>query len=139
MNFERVDTWWGDLPEVKNINVKFIPDEGTRLLAAQSGDIDVAFNVPLAQPTQWEKLDNMRVDYVNDLFYVGMYFNTALEPFNDPKVREAFVHSVDRTTVGDKLLRGHGEVATAIATIALLADLAYIFLDPRIRTKKGAQ
>ncbi|QYH35240.1 ABC transporter substrate-binding protein [Salinibacterium sp. M195] len=116
VNFERVDTWWGDLPEVKNINVKFIPDEGTRLLAAQSGDIDVAFNVPLAQSTQWEDLDNMRVDYVNDLSYVGMYFNTALEPFTDPKVREAFAHSVDRTTIVDKLLRGHGEVATAIAT-----------------------
>jgi len=116
VNFERVDTWWGDLPAVKNINVKFIPDEGTRLLAAQSGDIDVAFNVPLAQSTQWEALDNMRVDYVNDLSYVGMYFNTALEPFNDPKVREAFAHSVDRTTIVDKLLRGHGEVATAIAT-----------------------
>ena len=101
---------------MKNINVKFIPDEGTRLLAAQSGDIDVAFNVPLAQSTQWEDLDNMRVDYVNDLSYVGMYFNTALEPFNDPKVREAFAHSVDRTTIVDKLLRGHGEVATAIAT-----------------------
>jgi ABC-type transport system substrate-binding protein len=101
---------------VKNINVKFIPDEGTRLLAAQSGDIDVAFNVPLAQSSQWEKLDNMRVDYVNDLSYVGMYFNTALEPFDDPKVREAFAHSVDRATIVDKLLRGHGEVATAIAT-----------------------
>lgn len=116
VNFERVDTWWGGVPEVKNINVKFIPDEGTRLLAAQSGDIDVAFNVPLAQSSQWEKLDNMRVDYVNDLSYVGMYFNTALEPFDDPKVREAFAHSVDRATIVDKLLRGHGEVATAIAT-----------------------
>ncbi|MCC6271033.1 MAG: LysR family transcriptional regulator, partial [Microbacteriaceae bacterium] len=87
VNFERVDTWWGGVPEVKNINVKFIPDEGTRLLAAQSGDIDVAFNVPLAQSSQWEGLSNMKVDYVNDLSYVGMYFNTALEPFNDPKVR----------------------------------------------------
>jgi ABC-type transport system substrate-binding protein/DNA-binding transcriptional LysR family regulator len=116
VNFERVDTWWGELPEVKNINIKFIPDEGTRLLAAQSGDIDVAFNVPLAQSTQWEDLKNMRVDYINDLSYVGMYFNTALAPFNDPKVREAFAHSVDRTTIVDKLLRGHGEVATAIAT-----------------------
>jgi len=116
VNFERVDTWWGELPEVKNINVKFIPDEGTRLLAAQSGDIDIAFNVPLAQSTQWENLDSMRVDYVNDLSYVGMYFNTTLAPFDDPKVREAFAHSVDRTTIVDKLLRGHGEVATAIAT-----------------------
>ncbi|EPR75188.1 Oligopeptide ABC transporter, periplasmic oligopeptide-binding protein OppA [Leifsonia rubra CMS 76R] len=123
VNFERVDTWWGELPEVKNIEVKFIPDEGTRLLAAQSGDIDIAFNVPLAQSTQWEDLDSMRVDYVNDLSYVGVYFNTALAPFDDPKVREAFAHSVDRTTIVDKLLRGHGEVATAIATPESLASV----------------
>ena len=116
VNFERVDTWWGELPKVKNIKVKFIPDEGTRLLAAQSGDVDVAFNVPLAQASQWEGLKNMRVDYVNDLSYVGMYFNVSLAPFDDPKVREAFAHSVDRSTIVDKLLRGHGEVATAIET-----------------------
>lgn len=116
VTLERVDTWWGELPTVKQINVEFIPDESTRLLAAQKGTVDVAFNVPFSQASQWEKLDTMRVDYASDLSYVGMYFNTALAPFDDPKVREAFAHSVDREAVVEKLLRGHGEVATAIAT-----------------------
>ncbi|WP_448005967.1 ABC transporter substrate-binding protein [Agromyces bauzanensis] len=116
VSFERVDTWWGALPDVEKIRVEFIPDESTRLLAAQSGDVDLAFNVPLAQSTQWESLDTMRVEYVNDLSYVGMYFNTALAPFDDPKVREAFAHAVDRDAVVERVLRGHGEAATAIAT-----------------------
>lgn len=114
--FERVDTWWGELPKVKKITVNFVPDESTRLLAAQSGDVDVAFNVPLAQSQQWENLDTMRVDYVNDLSYVGLYFNTSIAPFDDPKVREAFAHAVDRDAYVEKLLRGHGEAATAIMT-----------------------
>ena len=116
VTFERVDTWWGQLPKVKEITVNFVPDESTRLLAAQSGDVDVAFNVPLAQSQQWENLDTMRVDYVNDLSYVGLYFNTNVAPFDDPKVREAFAHAVDREAYVDKLLRGHGEAATAIMT-----------------------
>ncbi len=116
VTFERVDTWWGDLPKVKEITVNFVPDESTRLLAAQSGDVDVAFNVPLAQAQQWENLDTMRVDYVNDLSYVGLYFNTSIAPFDDPKVREAFAHAVDRDAYVEKLLRGHGEAATAIMT-----------------------
>lgn len=116
VQLERVDTWWGELPKVKSITVEFIPDESTRLLAAQTGDVDVAFNVPLAQAAQWEKLDTMRVEYVNDLSYVGMYFNTSQEPFDDPKVREAFAHAVDREAVVEKLLRGHGEAATATMT-----------------------
>jgi molybdate transport repressor ModE-like protein len=121
VTFERTDTWWGDEPKVKNITVNFIPDESTRLLAAQSGDIDVAFNVPLAQSTQWENLDTMRVDYINDLSYVGLYFNTSVAPFDDPKVREAIAHAVDRDAYVDKLLRGHGEAATAIMTPESLA------------------
>jgi molybdate transport repressor ModE-like protein len=116
VTLDRVDTWWGDEPTVKSITVEFIPDEATRLLAAQSGDVDVAFNVPLAQAQQWDQLDTMNVEYVNDLSYVGLYFNTGLAPFDDPQVREAFAHSVDRDAVVDKLLRGHGEAATAIMT-----------------------
>ncbi|WP_292857129.1 ABC transporter substrate-binding protein [Microbacterium sp.] len=116
VTLERVDTWWGDLPKVKEITVSFIPDESTRLLAAQSGDTDVAFNVPLAQAAQWEKLDTMRVDYINDLSYVGLYFNTKVAPFDDPKVREAVAHAVDRDAYVTSLLRGHGEAATAIMT-----------------------
>lgn len=116
VTLERVDTWWGELPKVKEITVSFIPDESTRLLAAQSGDIDVAFNVPLAQAAQWEKLDTMRVDYINDLSYVGLYFNTGVAPFDDPKVREAVAHAVDREAYVSSLLRGHGEAATAIMT-----------------------
>uniref|UniRef100_UPI001F0CA2C4 ABC transporter substrate-binding protein n=1 Tax=Microbacterium sp. CPCC 204701 TaxID=2493084 RepID=UPI001F0CA2C4 len=123
VTFERVDTWWGELPKVKEITVNFVPDESTRLLAAQSGDVDVAFNVPLAQSQQWEGLDTMRVDYVNDLSYVGLYFNTSIAPFDDPKVRQAFAHAVDRDAYVDRLLRGHGEAATAIMTPESLGNV----------------
>ena len=101
---------------MKSVTVNFVPDEPTRLRAAQSGDVDVAFNVPLAQAAQWEGLDTMRVDYVNDLSYVGLYFNTSVAPFDDPKVRQAFAHAVDRDAYVERLLRGHGEAATAIMT-----------------------
>ncbi len=116
VSFERADTWRGEAPAVQNIRVNFVPDESTRLVAAQSGDLDMAFNVPLAQTTQWEKLQTMRVDYVSDLSYVGLYFNPNIAPFDDPKVRETFAHLVDRNAYVDKLLRGHGEAATAIMT-----------------------
>ncbi len=116
VSFRRADTWRGEAPAVQNIRVNFVPDESTRLVAAQSGDLDMAFNVPLAQTSQWEKLQTMRVEYVNDLSYVGLYFNPNIAPFDDPKVRETFAHLVDRSAYVDKLLRGHGEPATAIMT-----------------------
>ena len=116
VTFERVDTWWGETPKAKKITVNFIPDESTRLLAAKAGDVDIAFNVPLAQADEWEALDSMRVEYVNDLSYVGLYFNTTVAPFDDAKVREAIAHAVNKQAYVDAILRGHGEAATAIMT-----------------------
>lgn len=122
VSFTRADTWRGPAPAVQNIRINFVPDESTRLVAAQSGQLDMAFNVPLAQAAQWEKLQTMRVDYVNDLSYVGLYFNPNIAPFDDPKVRETFAHVLDRGAYVDKLLRGHGEVATTIMTPESLAS-----------------
>ena len=113
---DRVDTWWGELPKVKQIKIDFIPDENTRLLAAQKGDVDVAFNVPIKQAQQWEKIADGRVEAVNDLSYVGLIFDHEVAPFDDPKVREAIASAVDRDAIVEKLLRGYGEVANAIMT-----------------------
>ncbi|MCB1273188.1 MAG: ABC transporter substrate-binding protein [Leucobacter sp.] len=116
VTLERVDTWWGELPKVKEIRVNFIPDENTRLLAAQKGDIDIAFNVPINQAQQWEKIGDGRIEAVNDLSYVGLIFDQRVAPFDNPKVRQAFAQAFDRGAVAEKLLRGYGEVATAIMT-----------------------
>lgn len=134
VTYERVDTWWGEAPKVEKITVKFIPDESTRLLAAKSGEVDVAFNVPLQQATQWEALDNMRVEYTNDLSYVGLFFNTSMAPFDDPMVREAIAQSVDREGIVESLLRGHGEVATAIMTPESMGGA---YTPEEARTKLG--
>ncbi|MGO3147158.1 MAG: ABC transporter substrate-binding protein [Leucobacter sp.] len=116
VTLERVDTWWGDLPKVKEIRVDFIPDENTRLLAAQKGDIDLAFNVPLTQAEQWQRISDGRVEAVNDLSYVGLMFDQTVAPFDDPDVRAAIASAADRDAIVDRLLRGYGEVATTIMT-----------------------
>lgn len=122
VTFDRVDTWWGGTPAVKQVTVEFIPDENTRLLAAQSGDIDLAFNVPLTQVSQWQSIDTMRVESANDLSYVGLLFDTRVAPFDDPKVRQAIAHSIDKDAIVTSLLRDHGESATAMMTPESLAQ-----------------
>ncbi|UYN84093.1 MAG: ABC transporter substrate-binding protein [Microcella sp.] len=116
VEFTAVDTWWGGVPDLESVRIDFIPDENTRLLAAQSGQIDVAFNVPFTQASQWESISGAEVQFVNDLSYVGLLFDLSVAPFDDLKVREAFAHAVDREAVVSSVLGGHGEVALAIPT-----------------------
>ena len=119
---ERVDTWWGGEPKAKSIRVNFIPDPSTRLAAAQKGDIDIAFNVPINQADEWSSISEMRVEALNDLSYVGLLFDQNVAPFDDVDVRTAISHSIDRDAISEKLLRGYGEPATAIMTPESLAN-----------------
>ncbi|PWJ26251.1 peptide/nickel transport system substrate-binding protein [Branchiibius hedensis] len=121
MKLERNTHWSGTAPKAKSIEIKFIADQNTRLLAAKSGGVDIAFNVPLDQVAQWKAISGERVVAVNDLSYVGLNFDTRVSPFNDPKVREAFSYSVDRDAIVAKLLHGYGQTATAMMTPESLA------------------
>ncbi len=116
VELERVDTWWGGTPPVKTVKIQFIPEESTRLLARKSGDIDIAVGISLDQASQWESTDATDVLYAPDRSYVGIDFNTAVEPFDDIHVRRAIAFACNREAFVDKLLAGHGEVASALTT-----------------------
>ena len=58
VELERVDTWWGGSVPAKTVRISFIPEEATRLLARQSGDIDLAINISLDQAQAWEDTDS---------------------------------------------------------------------------------
>lgn len=76
----------------------------------------MALNVPLAQSRQWEGASATRVVYAPDRSYAGLTFNTKTAPFDDVHVRRAVAHAVNRQAIVDKILRGHGQVATALST-----------------------
>jgi peptide/nickel transport system substrate-binding protein len=49
LTVEQFDDYWGELPKVGKITFKFIPDNSTRVLALQSGDVDLIAAVPRDQ------------------------------------------------------------------------------------------
>ncbi len=114
VELERVDTYWGGKAPVKTVKIEFIPEETTRILARQSGDIDLAVSISLDQEQQWNDAEATDVLFAADKSYVGIDFNTAVEPFDDIHVRRAIALACDRPTYVEKLLNGHGEVATAL-------------------------
>ena len=116
VELERVDTWWGGKAPVKTVRINFIPEETTRILARKSGDVDLAISISLDQLKQWEGTDHTKVLTAPDRSYVGIDFNTAVAPFDDIHVRKAIAYACNRKAYVEKLLGGHGEVATALTT-----------------------
>ncbi len=116
IELERVDTWWGGHVPVKTVRIDFIPEEATRLLARQSGDIALAINISLDQAQAWEDTNDTSVYMAPNRSYTGIDFHTPTAPFDDIHVRKAIAYACNRPAYVERLLKGHGEVATALTT-----------------------
>jgi peptide/nickel transport system substrate-binding protein len=116
VQLEASGTWWGGKPPVESISVSFISDDNARYLATKSGAINMSLNVPLESLSQWQSLPGHRVLSVPDRSWVGLTFNMNVAPTSDIHVRNAIAHCIDRNAVVSELLKGQGQLATAIST-----------------------
>jgi peptide/nickel transport system substrate-binding protein len=112
----RSESWRGEKPKIAKIRFDFIADDNTRLLAWKAGEAQLSLNVPLAQARQWESAPGTRVLYAPDRSYAGLTFNTSVKPFDDPHVRKAIAHAINREAIVSSILRGKAQVATALST-----------------------
>ena len=112
VQLERAKTYWDDasvaLDRVTFVNTA---DPEDALSAYQAGEIDAITNAPF-QPLALKLLapyKDFRRSTFGALTYYG--FNTAREPFDDVRVREALALAIDRERISRDELRGATEPA----------------------------
>ncbi|MEM6431434.1 MAG: ABC transporter substrate-binding protein [Deinococcota bacterium] len=116
MVLEKYDGYWATdddgnpLPYLDGITFTFYPDPASRTTAVQTGAVDWIEYVPAADVPLLEA--NPEVSIVGGLSanFRAMYLNTQLPPFDDPLVRQAVSHVVDKQQVVDLALFGTGGV-----------------------------
>lgn len=93
--FERFDDYFRYTPELERVMVRHIPEAATQRLLLEKGDVDVAFNLTaqdveaVAQGTDTK----VELSMARRVMYFG--FNTAVEPFDDPRVTKAMKYLID--------------------------------------------
>lgn len=106
--------YWGPKPAVQRLVLTMIPDDATRLNAMQSGELDGAFGVPVAQLESWQSIPDVAVQPISSLETTTLYFNTAMAPFDDVHARRALAYCWDRRGLVNAILKGHGSVAYSL-------------------------
>ena len=106
------------LPKTEEIKFVVVPDDNTRTLQLEAGQIDVATYVPLDKMKELN--DNPELVAIGlpstQIHYIA--FNTTKKPFDDPKVRLALDYGTDKQALLNFILFGYGEVATTYASKA---------------------
>jgi peptide/nickel transport system substrate-binding protein len=95
-------------PKVDGAILRIIPEYTTAVAALESGAIDIVYDLP---PEQVDLLKDSKVSRVEEVAsgsWLGIIFNNAFKPFDDPRVREALTKIVDRQAFTDIAMFGHG-------------------------------
>jgi peptide/nickel transport system substrate-binding protein len=106
------DYWNKGLPKLDKVVFKVIPENTARLTALTSGEIDLmdglnpddAESVKANQDLQLILRPSMNVGY--------LAFNTEKKPFDNPKVRQAIGHAINKSELVKAFYSGLGEPAT---------------------------
>ncbi len=93
------DYWEEGLPYLEGVTFSVIGDNSARLSSLMSGDIDLMDGLSPDDIAQVEGADGFEIfeRVPNNIGYLG--FNTEVEPFDDPLVRKAFNHAIDKEGV----------------------------------------
>ncbi len=104
---ERNDDYWGGAPAIKRLVFQVIPDPRQRLIALESGAVDIAYGI-LPEELQFVELHPALRLYkkaANNVVYLAL--NTTHPPFDDVRVRRAANYAINKEPIVKLVYQGN--------------------------------
>ncbi|MFQ5813469.1 MAG: ABC transporter substrate-binding protein, partial [Anaerolineae bacterium] len=113
------EDYWGEPAQLDAITFRFIPDNSARILALQSGDVDMVSPVPQDNASQVQAMPDVQLHVSKPSAYYALYFATqGQEPpydlLTDVQLRKAINYAIDRETIVNKVYDGFADVAKSL-------------------------
>ena len=94
-------------PNIDRINISVIPDNNVRLIALESGDLDLIHSpVPPQELDRLQESEDLVVETTNALGYTYLNLNLDNPILEDVRVRKALAHLSDRETISEVIFYG---------------------------------
>ena len=129
------ENYWGDKPSVAEVNVRFMSEESSRVVALRSGEVDVIDSITPDSVAQLKTVDGITIESVTGTRYNQLFYNfrkPADSPMSDPKVREALSYGFDSKSVVEGILGGTVTSAKGVVpqTLAGAVETGEYKFDP---------
>lgn len=113
MTLKRNDnTWRSEKPKTETLTIRTIPENSTRLIALQNGEIDVCYNPNATELDIIEADKNLKLfifDRTNCTYFA---MNSQLAPSNDQNFRMAVSYGIDKEELALVKCDGRAKIAT---------------------------
>ena len=107
--FKVNEKYWGDVPDIEEIIVKVIPDSQSRVMALESGEIDLIYGATMIDSETYDKFSNLsefETKISEPISSRVMMINTQDEILGDVRLRKALQYATDRETISKSIFLG---------------------------------
>lgn len=106
--------WKEGKPYVDTFIIEYVPDENTRMLKIESGEAQIATEVPYAQIERIDALDGVSVLIEDVMAWDAVWFNVTQPPLDDINVVRALNYATPKEAMLESLMNGAGEIANHV-------------------------
>jgi peptide/nickel transport system substrate-binding protein len=105
--------WESGLPLLEEIKITVVPDDNSRILQLQGGEIDGMYDVPLNRVAELGQDPKLDVKQFTSTYNNFIALNTREGPLADVKLRQALNYATDKETLIKVVNFGIGEVSNS--------------------------
>ncbi|HKC91527.1 MAG TPA: ABC transporter substrate-binding protein, partial [Candidatus Limnocylindria bacterium] len=126
----RNDNYFGPKPYLEKVVFTVVPDPNTQIAQALAGDVTIMILDNKAAVDRVKTANGLAVVSRPLVQYYWLALNQTDTRFTDVRVRQAFVHAIDRQAIIKSVESGYGSIANSPITPALAA-----YYDPSLASK----
>ena len=108
MTVSRFDNYWGEKAKISEARLNIISNPATRMLAFESGQLDIATNFPENDVKRLSGRKDIKIYSRPTNRLCFLFVRVADGPFKNPKIRTALNYAIDRQEIIDTVLAGVG-------------------------------
>lgn len=114
--------YWGNMPKLEKVTFKVVPETSTRISMVETGEADVAEQVPVSEIDRIMSSNTMKLYRSESLGVEFIGFNTKKKPFDDVRVRQAISYAINKEDIISGVYNNIGKLTNTPITPGMLGS-----------------
>jgi len=114
--------YWKNTPSIEQVNIEYIPDDNTRVLKLQGGEVDVVDFVPFSQIDALNQQPGIHAQLFPIQQTTFAQLNVTKPPLDDIKVRQALNYATDKDAIIKNVFFGQAAPMNAPIPLGTYVD-----------------
>jgi len=133
-------------PQIETLEIRIIPEPMTQMAELMTGAVDWIWRVSPDLMGRLAAVPTIKTDSAETMRYTALVFDAAgragKSPVQDPRVRRAFAHAINRQSIRDNLVKGKARVLDSLcfpSQFGCTNEVAKYAYDPALAKKLLAE